>query len=138
MIARMATIGCLVVLLAAGCTGLSPVGTEVRRSPRLQTNLSEAETESILERLEIWLPQEVAQTRLRRLTVTNIQADPDAPLLMLWGCGTFKRGLLPERWVVSVFGVRGDSGWEMHSWEVVKDGIHGPRIGCRRRSGRAL
>lgn len=139
MIARAATIGCLVVLLGTGCAGLAPVAfEEVRRSPRLQTNLSEAETESILEGLETWLARNAAQTRLRRLTVTTIQAESEAPLLMIVGCGTFKRGLLPEHWVVSVDGVRRDSGWEMNSWQVDTHGIHGPRIGCRRRSGRAL
>lgn len=78
-----------------------------------------------------WLKQEndISHGRLRAVVFDSVRADQ--PMLVITGCGTFGGRLFGDRWMVSIIAVREEAAWQMHSWQVDTDGLHGPPIPCR-------
>lgn len=108
----------------------------VERAARVSSNVSDPETEAVLAAAERGLVETLTASPpgaggLERALLTSVQVD--GPLASIDGCGTFYGFAIPERYAIALTAVREAEGWKLHSWQVVTDGLHGPRQLCAER-----
>ena len=124
---------CLLTIFALACAGArAPV--QVVRGERIKSTASAAETEAVLAAVEEGLRRKLEEANgsesggIRRVVLNAVEVD--GPLAMVNGCGTFYEPFLPERYALFMVATKNGERWEFHSWEVVSDGLHGPREAC--------
>ena len=126
----------MTLVLAAMCLTCASASAPIKvsASADLESNASREETavaiQSAVRGLQSRLEAGEAATRggLRRAVLNSVRIDGN--LAFVGGCGTFYDTILPERFAIGLVLVRQASGWELHSWQVETDELHGPPEPC--------
>lgn len=119
----------IVFCLLTACTVKPPARFEFAVARDLQSNLSPAETELFLQRMEGWMAGDAAIRGLHGIVITSIRAD--GPMALVDGCGTLGGWTFPVHRQILASAVKEENGgWRMHHWEVARESLHSEPKPC--------